>query len=241
MKRSAEFAEVKLLDRLAAALSCAFNPHLHAYPICEVAVDTMTRREPYVERIHLTRRQRGATTPIHPQVGSRQRPPPTNKELDLGDRRVGNVRRIYRKTRAASPALIPTTPVKVLDQHIRHFRRNFNPITASQLPGAASLRDRGCRTLIVVTFDDDHSCYVRLALPVLRRNNVPATLFLNGSEPRWFPWEYVRGAWNTGQLHRVLNRAGYARSPLSEQFYFVNSCGGQLAVAALTRVAGRHQ
>ena len=103
--------------------------------------------------------------------------------------------------------LVPTVSVRVFGRHVRHLARRYNLLVASELHSAVVARRRGQRPPVAITFDDDHACYVPLVAPVLARERVRATFFLNGASlevPRWFPWELLQAAWDHGLVDDVL-------------------------------------
>ena len=68
-----------------------------------------------------------------------------------------------------------------LERHLRHLRRSYQLVPASQLHCAMLARRRGRPIPIAVTFDDDLASHLEVAAPLLRRLACPATFFLTGA------------------------------------------------------------
>jgi len=103
--------------------------------------------------------------------------------------------------------LVPSVALDNFADQVRHLRRRYRVIAASELQTAAARRRRGQRLPVAITFDDDDAGYVSCALEVLDGAGVRATFFLNGASldsPRWFWWEYLQAAWDRGLVDDAL-------------------------------------
>jgi peptidoglycan/xylan/chitin deacetylase (PgdA/CDA1 family) len=90
--------------------------------------------------------------------------------------------------------LVPPHGTALFDAHMHHLRARYRVVKASELRGAVASRRRGQRFPVAVTFDDDLWSHVGVAMPVLRRYEVPATFFLGGASldvPHQFWWELL--------------------------------------------------
>jgi peptidoglycan/xylan/chitin deacetylase (PgdA/CDA1 family) len=97
--------------------------------------------------------------------------------------------------------LIPAVSVVQFRRQLRWMRRLFRMVPASQIHVESCGRQRWRRIPIVVTFDDECSTHVILALPALRRQRVRATFFLTGAQldgPAPFWWELLQDAADRG-------------------------------------------
>jgi peptidoglycan/xylan/chitin deacetylase (PgdA/CDA1 family) len=81
-------------------------------------------------------------------------------------------------------------------QHMDVLRRFYRPVRLNQLAGGRGVQNR----MVAVTFDDGYADNLHAALPILKRNDVPATFFLTSgmlSGAREFWWD---------ELERLLLR-----------------------------------
>lgn len=93
--------------------------------------------------------------------------------------------------------LVPSTRPALFGRQLRHLRRAYTVVPASELPAAAARRRRFGRFPVALTFDDDHPCYERTVKPLLTREGFTATFFLNGAcAPFW--WQWLQAAWDLG-------------------------------------------
>jgi peptidoglycan/xylan/chitin deacetylase (PgdA/CDA1 family) len=99
-----------------------------------------------------------------------------------------------------SPALITSNPA-AFDAQMRYVAEHYNVISSWDLVRA--LRDGKALPprALIITFDDGYRCFKDTALPVLRRLNLPATLFV----PTGFPGVPGRLFW-WDAIHRALTR-----------------------------------
>ena len=66
-------------------------------------------------------------------------------------------------------------------RQLRHLRRHYHVVPASELLDAVRSRRRGQRFPVAITFDDDLAGHARDALPELQREGLTATFFLGGT------------------------------------------------------------
>jgi peptidoglycan/xylan/chitin deacetylase (PgdA/CDA1 family) len=98
---------------------------------------------------------------------------------------------------------VPAVSVEQLADQLRHLRRRYRVVRASELPDAVSSRRIGQRLPVALTFDDDLLSHVETAGPVLRAAGVPATFFLCGASldgPSSFWWEDLQQLFDRGRL-----------------------------------------
>jgi peptidoglycan/xylan/chitin deacetylase (PgdA/CDA1 family) len=91
--------------------------------------------------------------------------------------------------------LVPPHGAELFRAQIRHLRRTYRVVHASEVVQAAAARRRGQRFPVAITFDDDLPSHRRLATPILEREGVSATFFLcAGSlhEPFSYWWERLQ-------------------------------------------------
>ena len=109
------------------------------------------------------------------------------------------------------------------ERHLRHLRRHYRVVPATDLLAAVRSRRRGERFPLTITFDDDLATHMRDAAPALQRAGLPATFFLGGTslrEPHPFWWEDLQCAVDEriidadalphvadGDLHAALERS----------------------------------
>jgi peptidoglycan/xylan/chitin deacetylase (PgdA/CDA1 family) len=103
--------------------------------------------------------------------------------------------------------LLAALGTKTFESHVRHLKRRYRLVPASDVLAAASARRRGQRFPVAITFDDDLPNHVRYAMPILERNGAPATFFLSGASlerPFGFWWERLQRAWDRGTVEQRL-------------------------------------
>jgi GT2 family glycosyltransferase/peptidoglycan/xylan/chitin deacetylase (PgdA/CDA1 family) len=108
--------------------------------------------------------------------------------------------------------------VRRLEAQLRHVRRCYHVVPASQLLSAASSRARGRRIPLAITFDDDLRSHLSHAAPALRRARLPATFFLAGAGldgPFSFWWQLLQHAWNHDAVDARMLEAWGLRGPAS--------------------------
>ena len=135
--------------------------------------------------------------------------------LRLSGRRIGialGYHRIGDPEGDRDRELVPKLASARFERHLRHLRRHYRPVSASQLRDAVEARRRGGRIPVAVTFDDDLSSHTEVAMPILRRADVPATFFVCGASlerPFSFWWERLQRAVDhgavAGPIHEVAN------------------------------------
>lgn len=126
--------------------------------------------------------------------------------LRLSGRRVGvalGYHRIGEPEGDPARELVPNFASARFEAHLRHLRRHYRPVAASELRRAVEGRQRGQRIPVAVTFDDDLGSHADVAGPILLRANVPATFFVCGASlerPFSFWWERLQRAADRGML-----------------------------------------
>jgi peptidoglycan/xylan/chitin deacetylase (PgdA/CDA1 family) len=92
--------------------------------------------------------------------------------------------------------LVPQLGLVEFANQLRVLKRRYRVVPASALPHAVAARRRGGRFPVAVTFDDSLVSHVRLAAPLLREADLPATFFVNGTaaDARPFWWEELQRA-----------------------------------------------
>ncbi len=116
------------------------------------------------------------------------------------DRRVGLVVLFHRvDERPGDPRreLVPAVGLAQFRRQLRWMRRLFRMVSAADIHAETGRRYRWRRIPLAVTFDDEWSTHVPLAMPALRAERVRATFFLTGSQlagapPFW--WELLEEA-----------------------------------------------
>ena len=119
----------------------------------------------------------------------------------------------------ATVELVPAIAVGVFERQLRHVRRRYEVVPADELLTAVAARRRGRRLPVAITFDDDLSSHLRVALPVLARVGTPATFFLTGSSlagPHSFWWERLARALGGPAPDLVLAVAGSPDATVEE-------------------------
>lgn len=109
--------------------------------------------------------------------------PPRPGAVILGYHRLADPRTAV----GAEPSAMCVSP-DCFDAQMRMLRRYGRPVSLRYL-GAALEAGAPVRGLIAVTFDDGYEDVLRVALPVLEREEIPATVFFlagNPGEPFWW-------------------------------------------------------
>ena len=120
---------------------------------------------------------------------------------------------VYHRTDHTPPSgeqIVPAITAATLERHVRHLRRSYLLVPASQLHGAMLARRRGRPIPIAVTFDDDLASHLEVAAPLLRRLACPATFFLTGAgldRAHGFWWQRLQAAADRGLDPRPALRA----------------------------------
>jgi glycosyltransferase involved in cell wall biosynthesis/peptidoglycan/xylan/chitin deacetylase (PgdA/CDA1 family) len=131
---------------------------------------------------------------------------------------------VYHQTFPARPLVeqvVPGISAAALERHLRHLRRSYELVAASQLHRAMLARRRGGRIPIAVTFDDDLASHLEVAAPVLQRLACPATFFLTGAGldgPQGFWWQRLQAAADRGLDPRPALRTAGLRAPAEQPF-----------------------
>jgi len=111
--------------------------------------------------------------------------------------RVLTYHRILPRAAAGGLPLVSATP-EGFDRQMRYLSRRFHAVSLAEVLDA----QRGARALprraVLITFDDAYSDFAEWAAPVLRRYQLPATLFVPTAYPaepsRTFWWDRIHGA-----------------------------------------------
>jgi peptidoglycan/xylan/chitin deacetylase (PgdA/CDA1 family) len=122
---------------------------------------------------------------------------------------------VYHDTDPTPPSgeqIVPGITATALERHLRHLRRSYELVPASQLHRAMLARRRGGPIPIAVTFDDDLATHLEVAAPLLRQLACPATFFLTGAGldgAHGFWWQRLQAAADRGLDPRpALRTAG---------------------------------
>lgn len=144
--------------------------------------------------------------------------------------------------------IVPPHSVDQFESQLRHLQACYRVVRAGELPRAVAARRRGARFPIAITFDDDLTSHVELAVPSLIRHGMPATFFLCGASlerPFSFWWERLQRAADAGLdlpvegdgMHEVAGRiedmSPDERAGVAEQL--LSKLGGEPEDAGLRR------
>ena len=77
--------------------------------------------------------------------------------------------------------LVPARGTAQFESELRHLKKHYRLVPASRLLEAAAGRRRGERFPVSITFDDDLSSHVEVAMPILERQGLPATFLVGGA------------------------------------------------------------
>jgi peptidoglycan/xylan/chitin deacetylase (PgdA/CDA1 family) len=102
--------------------------------------------------------------------------------------------------------LVPARGTAQFESELRHLKKHYRVVPASGLLEAAAGRRRGERCPVSITFDDDLSSHVEVAMPILERHALPATFFVGGASlngPFTFWWESLQAAFDNGKSHEA--------------------------------------
>jgi peptidoglycan/xylan/chitin deacetylase (PgdA/CDA1 family) len=111
--------------------------------------------------------------------------------------------------------ILPTVSSGDFARQLRHLRRRYRVVPASDILDAVAQRRRGARFPVAITFDDDLESHVSDALPALSGAGLHATFFLGGSTldgPRSFWWADLQRAVDG----RLVDRDGLPYVPASD-------------------------
>jgi len=124
--------------------------------------------------------------------------------MRLSARRVGLAvvyHRVDRSRGNPERELLPALDARRFAAHVRHLRRRYRVVRASELAATAAQRRRGGRIPVAITFDDDLPDHSAMAAPILSRHQAVATFFLCGAsleQPFAFWWERLQRAFDRG-------------------------------------------
>jgi peptidoglycan/xylan/chitin deacetylase (PgdA/CDA1 family) len=94
-------------------------------------------------------------------------------------------------------------------RQLAHLRRHHQIVPPEKLLETVAARRRGQRFPVCLTFDDDLSQHIDYTMPILRRQEIPATFFLTGASlggPASGWWERIDRAVAAGRKPRSLAR-----------------------------------
>jgi peptidoglycan/xylan/chitin deacetylase (PgdA/CDA1 family) len=97
--------------------------------------------------------------------------------------------------------LVPALGTHLFEAQARHLGRRFRVVPPSSLLSAVRERRRGERFPAAITFDDDLRSHAEIALPILRRLELPAAFFLSGTsleEPVEYWWQRLQAVFDRG-------------------------------------------
>jgi glycosyltransferase involved in cell wall biosynthesis/peptidoglycan/xylan/chitin deacetylase (PgdA/CDA1 family) len=150
---------------------------------------------------------------------------------------------VYHQALATPPSgdqVVPGITAAALERHLRHLRRSYELVAASQLHPAMLARRRGHRIPIAVTFDDDLESHLVVAAPLLRRLACPAAFFLTGAGldgPHAFWWQRLQAAADRGLDPRPAVRAAGLWAPAGQSLTGLASDIERLPAAARADLA----
>ncbi|MFN2555318.1 MAG: polysaccharide deacetylase family protein [Nitriliruptorales bacterium] len=110
---------------------------------------------------------------------------------------------------------VPARGTRLFESQLRHLKRGYRLVKASELLDACQTRRLGQRIPLAITFDDDLPSHAAVALPILEKAGIPATFFLCGASldgPFAFWWERLQVALDQGTLEDVAPRLATAVS-----------------------------
>jgi peptidoglycan/xylan/chitin deacetylase (PgdA/CDA1 family) len=97
--------------------------------------------------------------------------------------------------------LVPALSTDLFEAQLRHLKRRFRVVRPTEMLQAVCERRRGGRFPAAITFDDDLRSHSEVALPILRRVDLPAAFFVSGTSldgPFRFWWERLQVAVDRG-------------------------------------------
>lgn len=97
--------------------------------------------------------------------------------------------------------LVPALALNTFAAHLRHLKKHYDLLPASELPAAVSARRRGGRIPAAITFDDDLATHLAVVAPALEDQRIPATFFLgSGTVPpsKRYWWDHLQSAVDRG-------------------------------------------
>ncbi len=110
---------------------------------------------------------------------------------------------------------VPARGTRLFEAQLRHLKRGYRLVKASELLTACQSRRIGQRIPVAITFDDDLASHASVALPMLQDAEVQATFFLCGASlerPFAFWWERLQVALDHGTLPDVAPNLASAAS-----------------------------
>jgi peptidoglycan/xylan/chitin deacetylase (PgdA/CDA1 family) len=113
----------------------------------------------------------------------------------------------HRLHRGADPLYLSVAPER-FEEHLQAIARVGYPLSLSEAASALA-RGRVPRRAVVLTFDDGYSDNLHVALPLLERYGVPATMFITSSNRgQEFWWDRLErlGAGASGDVEAIAHR-----------------------------------
>ncbi len=89
-----------------------------------------------------------------------------------------------------NPAMVSALPA-VFEQQMAYLSRRYAALTLEEVIDAAARGTKLPRRAVLITFDDAYRDFGEIAWPILRRNRLPATLFV----PTGYPGDPARSFW----------------------------------------------
>lgn len=101
----------------------------------------------------------------------------------------------YHRVNDDGDPFYPATPTRVFEEEIRFVAKHYRVVSLTELEN--HLDRNSPEPVVAITFDDGYQDNYHNALPILRRYNLPATIFLatgslDSRQPLWF--EQISGA-----------------------------------------------
>jgi peptidoglycan/xylan/chitin deacetylase (PgdA/CDA1 family) len=143
--------------------------------------------------------------------------------------------------RAGNPRhqLAPSIRTPLFATQVRHLRRNYRLVTASELLDAVRDRRRRDPFPVAITFDDDLTSHVDTAAPVLASAGATATFYISGASldrPHRFWWELLQDAVDRGL---DLESVGLGHSPRAAGIHALGRTIQEMTPAARHKVVTR--
>lgn len=85
---------------------------------------------------------------------------------------------IYHRINDSDNSYLPPTKVKCFEKQMRYLSKNYDPVSLEQITQHIQYGAFLPRRPIAVTFDDGYRDNYENAYPILRKYNIPATIFL---------------------------------------------------------------
>jgi peptidoglycan/xylan/chitin deacetylase (PgdA/CDA1 family) len=89
----------------------------------------------------------------------------------------------------------PALDISAFDRHLVYLRKNFTVIPLQELAERARKKELPTAAVAAITFDDGYKDFYQYAYPLLRKYNLPATIFLTAGHidsDKLFWWDKIR-------------------------------------------------